>query len=265
MTKQEMTSELHKRALELGKCFHNICVENSIPYYMLGGSMLGAVRHKGFIPWDDDMDFGVERKYFDKLTDALNTQLPENYRLISKDNVAGFFGGFVKMEDRQTLIKEKFADFEYGVSIDIFPLDRTNNNFSLFSCNRIINTLYKIQNYRCYHLEDYSFVKRCISQVLHLLHFPPDKHFIYKLINTHLLKDKGSCLANHYGAWGMKETVHRDVMGKPTLYGFEDTKFYGAENYDEYLTALYGKDYMVLPPEDKRHIHITEIKIIEDR
>ena len=102
MTQQELTLELHRRALALGKCFHSICEKNSIPYYMLGGSMLGAVRHKGFIPWDDDMDFGVEREYFNKLLQILNEQLPENYRLVSKDNVKGFYGGFVKLEDRQT-------------------------------------------------------------------------------------------------------------------------------------------------------------------
>ena len=171
MKQQELTSLLHKRALNLGKCFHSICEENTIPYYMLGGSMLGAVRHKGFIPWDDDMDFGVERKYFDKLKDVLEKQLPQNYRMISKDNVKGFYGGFIKIEDKTTLVKEQLTDFEYGVSIDVFPLDRTNNNFSLFSRNKIINTLYKLQNYRFYSLKNYSLSKRCISIFLHIIHF----------------------------------------------------------------------------------------------
>lgn len=264
MKGQELTLELHRRALALGKCFHRICEKNSIPYYMLGGSMLGAVRHKGFIPWDDDMDFGVEREYFNKLVQILNEQLPENYRLVSKDNVKGFYGGFIKIEDRQTLVKEHLTDFEYGVSIDIFPLDRTNNNFSLFSKNRIINTLYKIHSYRFYNLKNYSLSKRCISKLLHIIHFPFNKDFIYKIIDKHLLKDKGDYLANHYGAWGMKETVHKDTMGKPILYDFEDTRFYGAENYKDYLTSLYGEDYMILPPEEKRKIHITEMKIIGD-
>ncbi len=262
MTQQELTSELHNRALDLGKCFHRICVENAIPYYMLGGSMLGAVRHKGFIPWDDDMDFGVEREYFDKLIEILNKQLPEIYRIISKDNVKGFYGGFIKIEDARTLVKERLTDFKYGVSIDVFPLDRTNNDFSFFSKNKIINTLYKLQNYRFYWLKEYSFPKRLISLFLHIIHFPCNKHFIYRIINKHLLTNNGDYIANHYGAWGMKETVAVKTMGEPTLYNFEDTQFYGVENYDDYLISLYGNNYMQLPPEDKRLIHITEIKVL---
>ena len=67
MTKIENVEELHKILLDIAKDFHQVCVDHNIPYYMLGGTMLGAVRHKGFIPWDDDMDFGVERKYLEKL------------------------------------------------------------------------------------------------------------------------------------------------------------------------------------------------------
>ena len=73
--------ELHSVLLEIGKAFHNICGKNNIPYFMLGGTMLGAVRHKGIIPWDDDMDFGVPREYFDKLKKALCEELPSNMEI----------------------------------------------------------------------------------------------------------------------------------------------------------------------------------------
>ncbi|MBR1769131.1 MAG: LicD family protein [Bacteroidales bacterium] len=263
MKTQELNGELHSRALLLGKEFHRICTQNGIDYFMLGGSMLGAVRHKGFIPWDDDMDFGVKRKDFQKLILLLEKELPHKYKLISRKNTSGFYGGFIKIEDSETLIKEELTDFAYGVSIDIFPLDRTNGNFSPFSKNRIINTLYKIQNYRFYSLKNYSPTKRFISHILHLIKFPPDKDFVFKITEKYLLKDKGNFLANHYGAWGMKETVEEKIFSKPVLYDFEDTKFYGVSESDAYLKALYGENYMSLPPKEKRINHIKEIKIIK--
>ncbi len=260
---QEQTRQIHKRVLDLGECFHKICLANSIPYCMLGGSMLGAVRHKGFIPWDDDMDFGVERKYFVQLVSILKNQLPNNYKVISKENTIGFYGGFIKIEDRQTIVKEKLSEFNYGVTIDIFPLDDTNNNFSFFSCNRLINTLYKIQNYRFYKIQDNGILKKIISKILHFTHFPPNKYFIYDFIEKYLIKNEGGFLANHYGAWGMRETVRKDIIKPTKLYVFEDTEFFGVAKPKEYLNSLYGKDYMRLPPKEKQIFHITDLKILK--
>ncbi|MDO5760165.1 MAG: LicD family protein [Bacteroidota bacterium] len=256
----ELAQRVHKKVLRLGKIFHNICIANSIPYYMLGGTMLGAIRHKGFIPWDDDMDFGVEREYFTKLVSVLQNQLPKDCRLISKENTRDFYGGFIKIEDRKTLVKERLSEFKYGVTIDIFPLDKTNNNLSFFSYNRLINTLYKIQNYRFHRLKDYGFLKNSISRVLHLLHFPYNKQFIYNIIEKYLLKNKGEYLANHYGAWGIREIVNKSFVGKPELYVFEDTEFFGVQEPEQYLTSLYGERYMTLPPKEKRIFHIKELK-----
>lgn len=262
MESQDLIKNIHKIVLDLGKEFHNICTQNSIPYCMLGGSMLGAVRHKGFIPWDDDMDFGVERKYFAQLISILQKQLPENLRLISKENTPNFYGGFIKIENSKTLVKERLSCFNYGVTIDIFPLDMTNENLSFFSYNHIINTLYKIQNYRFYHLEDYGIMKNSISKLLHFLHFPPNKNFIYKIIDNHLLKNKGEYFANHYGAWGMKEIVKKEFITEPILYNFEDTKFWGTAKPKEYLTCLYGEEYMTLPPKEKQVFHIIDLQYI---
>ena len=76
--------EAHHILLDIAKAFTKVCDENNIPYYMLGGTMLGAVRHKGFIPWDDDMDFGVPREYYDLLINVLEKELPSPYRCCLK-------------------------------------------------------------------------------------------------------------------------------------------------------------------------------------
>ena len=74
----------------------------------------------------------------------------------------------------------------------------------------------------------------------------------------YLIQGKGDFLSNLYGFWGTREIVPKDVMGKPTLYQFEDISLYGPEKFDEYLSILYG-DYMTLPSEDKRHIHLSNV------
>lgn len=76
MRKIETAEELHGILLAMAKTFHKICVEEDIPYYMVAGTMLGAKRHKGFIPWDDDMDFAIPRAYYEKAKNVLKTKLP---------------------------------------------------------------------------------------------------------------------------------------------------------------------------------------------
>ena len=96
-------SEVHQILLGIAKEFDRICRENDIPYYMLGGTMLGAVRHKGFIPWDDDMDFGVPRPYYDRLVSVLESELLHPYRCCTYRNNQGVFAPFVKIDDYRTL------------------------------------------------------------------------------------------------------------------------------------------------------------------
>ena len=78
--------ECHARLLKIAEIFDIICKDNGIPYYMLGGTMLGAIRHKGFIPWDDDMDFGVPRKYYKDLIDIFDKKLPNPYKYHTYNN-----------------------------------------------------------------------------------------------------------------------------------------------------------------------------------
>ena len=129
MKKIDNIEELHKILLDIAKYFHQICVDNDIPYYMLGGTMLGAVRHKGFIPWDDDMDFGVERKYFEKLETILEERVDSPYRLLTKYNSKIILNDFDKLEDSRTIVQDPSRsniNEVFGVNVDVFPLDITN-------------------------------------------------------------------------------------------------------------------------------------------
>lgn len=249
----------HLFLLEMASLFHETCVKNCIPYYMLGGTQLGAIRHKGFVPWDDDMDFGVPRDYFPKMLESLRGEIPGYYRLHTQQDNEHYINGFAKLEDLRTVIKESGREgLTIGVNIDIFPLDHTNNNKRFLSKNWCINLLSKIQVYRYLNLNTLSSTRNVGKQILVMLTKNLKKKTIIGIIEKRLISSEGLYWANHFGAWGMREIVSKEIFGQPKLYEFENIQLFGVEKADEYLKHLYG-DYMQLPPEDKRHLHIEHL------
>lgn len=244
--------EVHSHILEIGKCFHNILVKNHIPYYMLGGTMLGAIRHKGFIPWDDDMDFGIPRPYYAQALDCLDKELPSNMRVRRATNGETVYD-YSKIEDTNTLILEEAnPKAKNGVFIDIFPLDTCNSKWGITSRNWWIKHIMGINIYK-YHWPSLA-KEQPFALVVRM--FPKN---VFLKLSYRMLFQKGDYFANYGGFWGPKEIVRKEIFGSPKLYAFADTEFYGVQNADAYLTTLYN-NYMELPPKDKRHIHIVYFK-----
>lgn len=246
--------EIHSILLEIAKEFHRICVKHSIPYYMLGGTMLGAIRHKGFIPWDDDMDFGVPRKYIKRLLEVLRNDLPSHLSLITSFDDYGVANEIIKITDKRTIVDETGKENilnKMGLFIDVFPLDITNNDWSTFSRNHLYSVLLSVNNLRYY--PSSRPIKKVIGFVIKCI---PVRLFL-RLIRL-MLTQTGNYITNYSGAWGSKETVFKDVFGNPLLYSFEDCYFFGVEDNHNYLKSLYG-NYMQLPPEQKRHTHLINV------
>lgn len=251
-------NEVHGVLLEMGTLFHKICVKHSIPYYMLGGTMLGAIRHKDIIPWDDDMDFGVPRKYWQMLHNVLNAELPDRYEVLTYKN-ADINTDIIKINLKGSKLIYHGESQDWGINIDLFPLDYADTNVGFFSANRLIWSLImyneivhsnvrfrkKTVNLSCWLLRKINFIGK-----------EPVIRFIEK--HSYLKQNDYTALANHYGIWGCKEVVPKDVMGTPKLYKFNKYEFYGVENYDNYLKSLYG-NYMQIPSPENRHIHFDQV------
>lgn len=256
MRKIETIDELHSILLQLAETFHVICNNNGIPYYMLGGTMLGAVRHKGFIPWDDDMDFGVPRAYFPELFLILKNNLPPQYDILSNKNGI-ISAGFYKIVDNRTVHSSKWyeeSNGEIGVNIDIFPLDYVSHKWKRI----LIDLLLRLQRYKMLVAKDRPLIKRICAYVLKILLFWLHKNTIANFIDKYLIDIKGPYISNTYGIYGVKEILPASYFGNPQLMNFENTFFWGVEKSHEYLSAIYG-DYMKMPSKEKQHTHIINM------
>ena len=244
--------ELHERLLVMAKAFHTICVENNLRYYMLGGTMLGAVRHKGFIPWDDDMDFGMPREDYNRFIEISKTKFPVNYELRFYINAEKSPMHYAKLIDNTTtLIEDSYHNYVEGLYIDIFPLDGAGSKtFADKLRMKRIHYYESLITNHCTTREKNDVARKLFKRFakahnLNTLHKNMERLMIKKSI------DESEWVANYLGFWQEREIVPKEVMGVPSEYDFEDTRFFGPQNADAYLTSLYG-DYMQLPPEEQR-------------
>lgn len=265
---------LHKVDMEIVKNVINICEENNLEYFMLGGTMLGAIRHKGFIPWDDDIDLGLPRKDYDKFLEIAPKQLTNNLKMVNYKTDSNYHYYITRILDIDTkVIEERIGKEEEkytNASIDIFPLDGTPNN-------KILRQIYffRVLYHRalmslCY--KDSIDKKRKRSKKEKILLWIMMKLPIQKITTAYKQKEQidrllkkhdfynSKYVGNIMGAYRTKEIVPKEFYGKGKMYQFEDIKMNGLELYDEYLKYTYG-DYMKLPPEDKRKTHFKIIEI----
>lgn len=255
--------ECHNILITLASAFDEICRRHHIPYYMLGGTMLGAVRHRGFIPWDDDMDFGVERSYFPQLIKALSEELPEHLKVRTLDNSNHIFSNFCKIEDTRTEVIENWHDNSKGIGIciDVFPLDKgRKKSWQTKIFASYIYTLLQLKDYVYFDPKFRRGFKKYVAIILrktNRISIKKRLQIIEELIRKHTHKES-PYLINYYGRWRKKEITTKSIIGQPQAYPFENIILTGVENANTYLSTLYG-NYKQLPPEEKRINHINSM------
>ena len=277
MSTEYSAEEIHGRLLTMAKDFHQICVDNNLKYYMLGGTMLGAVRHKGFIPWDDDMDFGMLREDYEKFLSIAPMALDNKYFLQTWDNDPNYPFGFAKIRKKGTRFIEKALSYNTShneLYIDLFPYDSFPDCY-----NDQRNQGRKIMKYKIGYLMKQNvkpwithekvperilvFLKYIPSQIYALFH---EKEFIKDNFKKEMTRFNSQITKRLYeqsgGAPYGKWVVDRDCFSSYIDLQFENVLFAAPIGYKKYLEQTYG-DYMTLPPKDKRgnRHNIIEVKL----
>ena len=251
-----MLNPLQAKLLEMFEWLTNFLHKNKLRYYVIGGTMLGAVRHNGFIPWDDDIDIAMPRNDYEKLIELLKQPI-EHYVVESpKGSAKDYIYGFAKFYDTNTTMTEVLRkNVTRGVYIDVFPLDGIGNSMEESKKNyRTIDRLNMILSMKvCAYRKDRKWWKNLAVFIGNIIPVSPKKLTVEIdracAINNF---DEYDYVGNLVSTYRSREIMKKELFGTPTLYKFEHLEVFGPEKYDEYLTTLF-RDWRKLPPEDKRH------------
>ncbi len=260
--KELSLQELKGIEFDILKVFDAFCKEHNIRYYFAYGTLLGAIRYKKFIPWDDDVDVLVPREDYERLVAIYKDS--EQYQLFSPERDSNFLFPFAKLCDMTTRKVETCQNngVELGVDIDIFPLDYWDNNFEKAKkeakrINRYMSflTLSKLSQ-----PDSKSVLKRFVKRfVMVYCKMLGGKYFINKINKTTIRPEqKGSAYigTKSWCVYGERNIIPSAAFDDIVEVEFEGEMFPAPVGYDTYLTCLYG-DYLPEPPKEKQKTHHT--------
>lgn len=248
--KEDDLKIIQRNVFDMFLLFDSYCRQKGLRYYLLGGSMLGAVRHHGFIPWDDDIDVGMPRndyKYFIHNFDFSNL---EGLFLLNRESKEFCSYDFSKLIKTVSL-----KDGEKEVFLDIFPLDGCPfaSSIGIKVYYNAFNLLRLMKNSHYMSLENKNIIKKTIIRVFKTIPLM----LWYRILDIYLESnsfEKSKSVGNFSGHWGYKEIMQKYIYGEPKLIQFENNEYYGIQESDLYLKKMYG-DYMRIPSTDERQSH----------
>ncbi len=259
---ENLLRKIQLTQLEIMKVVDEICKKENIRYYLCAGTMLGGVRHQGFIPWDDDLDIMMPREDYRKLMEILKEKLPEEYWLQTYETDINYWQAFAKIRKKDTIYKEKgmekISDEKCGIWIDIFPLDyaKKRGTIGLKIRRLLTKTISFSLRQREFGLKYSVFSRRYIPLLLFLGIIPKKqvKRLQEKIMEGGKNKSR-KYLVNLASTYEIdKETYPKEWFENEEEIEFEDTRLSIPKDYDKYLKQLYG-NYMKLPPVEKRKGH----------
>lgn len=258
--------QLHKIELGILLDISRVCQQYGLRFYLAEGSLIGAIRHKGFIPWDDDVDIAMPREDYEKFLKVAPAALGERYEVQHSTTIKNYWSPFIKirlLSDTHLFRQQHIAHLteNNGPLVDIFPLDNVPKLHSFSqTMNRRLIGLYRgaiTRKLGC--VKNTSFKGRIISLFSHFVTIDWLHRKLERLHTKYNSPQNGYLVnwASYYPA--NRETFPREAFGEPLMVPFEGYEMPVPCDYDTVLTTIYG-DYMTPPPPEKRVIkHNFEI------
>jgi len=274
---KETLRKVQLAQLEIAKEFKRICDENQLQYFMDSGTLLGAVRHKGFIPWDDDMDFGMMRDQYEKFLSVAPDILGEKFFIQTWSSDENYPYAFCKIRKKDTVYRESVSQkskMHHELYIDIFPYDVYPEESKEQRSQGKKIMLYKNSMMMKSALTPWLRHNSPIQRILVWMKWLPYRIYASFNARQRILKKYDLIMRkyNHtdsafvyeqtggtpYGKWVLDRVCFHKYISLP----FEDTEFLAPGDYKLYLQTIYG-DYMKLPPKEQRgNWHkILEVKL----
>lgn len=252
------TKDLKRFELGILKSFISVCDTLGLKYYLLEGTLLGAVRHNGFIPWDDDIDVGMPREDYERFCREGQALLPEYYFIQTIHTEKDYRANFAKIRDSRTTFVEtsvRHCKINHGIWIDIFPLDYCYDDEEKQLKRFRKQLLMTVKIASGFHLLNFktTFKIRTAGAVASIV-YPTIRRALLAREKWMKALPKSDTYANYCSAWYKKEIIPKEWFGDGVFLEFEGLSVRVPTEYDKWLTKVYG-DYMQLPPVEKRVAH----------
>lgn len=246
---QEMyLNKIHREILEIMNYIDELCDVHHLRYYLTGGTLLGAIRHGGFIPWDDDLDIEMPREDYEKL--LLLVQEENKYDAISYKTCEKYCNFFAKVSKKGTRFAEN-NDGEWGIFVDIFPIDNERKYGKHLILKKKIVRFFLNNGARLTKKDKSKAFKYYISKIF------PRSIWIYFMekIAVNLKEDYAYYI--NYGSQysAIRKTMPKEWYAAGVRVPFEDRSYTAPKEYSQVLRRIFGEKYMAVPPVEKRRTH----------
>lgn len=257
--KKQLTGDEVKQ-VELGilDYIDAICKEHKIEYFLDYGTLLGAIRHKGFIPWDDDIDICMKRKDYERFISIMSNVQNPHYKLLSMETSSSYYYEFGKVVDTRVELNETGTLNlpGMGVWVDVFPKDNLPKHHLWLKWLVTIFVVCRVFAVYKRFPKKHSVLFYPVWLVSRLIGYKPFLNLI-KLFSTFDKDKETPYIGDLRDLTAKRYAWDREIFNKSVLVPFEGKEYPAPQKWDEYLKGLYG-DYMKLPPEDKRIPHLFE-------
>lgn len=243
------TDEVKRIQLDILKSVTDFCEKYGISYFLAYGTLIGAVRHKGYIPWDDDIDLIMPRPDYERFCKEYKDDKKDYYEVLNSYTDVSCYINFTKVHDTRTRFQESYSqENNYGIFVDIFPLDGYIDKKQMVKCHR----LFRLIHYKSLRWSDgNSFIKNIVLTILRIILWPFDIRSLLNKLESESKRKPFEGSEYVYFFSEKTEPIKKELFDEYTFAIFEKQQYRIPKRYDELLTLQYG-EYMKLPPEKER-------------